>query len=154
MEGLGGYPSWRWIFILEGALTIVMAFAGYVLLPNYPSNTAWLSAEETAMAQWRLNREVDGESDEVKESVFVGLKQALLDPKVYVLVFIQTSAVVSMSFTYFFPSIVKTLGFPRVETLLLTAPPYFLAFIFSICNSWHSGRTGEHCFHIVTACIM
>tara|TARA_R110002003_G_scaffold1156_2_gene22505 strand:- start:8884 stop:9972 length:1089 start_codon:yes stop_codon:yes gene_type:complete len=82
MEGLGGYPSWRWIFIIEGALTIVLAFAGYVLLPNYPSNTSFLSAEETAMAQWRLERENDGVKDEVKESVFVGLKQALSDPKV------------------------------------------------------------------------
>jgi hypothetical protein len=59
-----------------------------------------------------------------------------------------------MSFTYFFPSIVNTLGFPRVETLLLTAPPYFLAFLFSLLNSWHSGRTGEHCFHIVAACVI
>ena len=68
--------------------------------------------------------------------------------------FIQTCAVISMSFTYFFPSIVQTLGFPRVETLLLTAPPYFLAFLFSVLNSWHSGRSGEHCFHIVTACVI
>jgi hypothetical protein len=34
------------------------------------------------MAQWRLNRENDGVADEVSESVFVGLKQALSDPKV------------------------------------------------------------------------
>jgi MFS family permease len=154
MEGLGGYPSWRWIFILEGALTVIMAFAGYALLPNYPANTSFLSAEETAMAQWRLDRENDGVADEVKESVFVGLKSALTDAKVYLLVFIQTCAVVSMSFTYFFPSIVKTLGFPRVETLLLTAPPYFLAFLFSILNSWHSGRSNERCFHIVGACVI
>lgn len=70
------------IFIIEGALTVVMAFAGYALLPNYPSNTSFLSAEETAMAQWRLDRENDGVADEVKESVFVGLKQAFSDPKV------------------------------------------------------------------------
>ncbi|KAF2128263.1 retrograde regulation protein 2 [Dothidotthia symphoricarpi CBS 119687] len=154
MEGLGGYESWRWIFILEGILTIVLAFLGYVLLPNYPSNTTWLSPEERALAQWRLNTEVDGENDEVNESVFVGLKQAFADRKVYLLIFIQTTATMSMSFTYFFPSIVKTLGFPRVETLLLTAPPYFLAFLFSIANSWHSGRTNERCFHIVIACVI
>lgn len=34
------------------------------------------------MAQWRLNRENDGVADEIKESVFVGLKQAFSDPKV------------------------------------------------------------------------
>jgi sugar phosphate permease len=154
MEGLGGYPSWRWIFIIEGAITIVIAVAGYALLPNYPSNTGFLSEEERALAQWRLSREVDGQKDEVQKSVFIGMKSAFADPKVYLLVLIQTAAVVGMSFTYFFPSIVKTLGFPRIETLLLTAPPYFLAFLFSVLNSWHSGRTGEHCFHIMTACVI
>lgn len=155
MDGLGGYPSWRWIFILEGALTIVIAFAGYVLLPNYPSNTMWLSEEERALAVWRLDREVDGQTDEVqKGTVLNGLKMAMVDPKVYLLVFVQTAAVVSMSFTYFFPSIVSTLGFPKVQTLLLTAPPYVMAFLFSILNSWHSGRSGEHCYHIVTACVI
>ncbi|KAK4945976.1 hypothetical protein LTR10_014778 [Elasticomyces elasticus] len=152
MDGLGGYPSWRWVFILEGALTIVVAVLGYFLLPNYPSNTPWLSEEERAMAQYRLSREADGEADEVTESVFVGLKQALCDPKVYLLIFIQSAAVVSMSFTYFFPSIVKTLGYGRVETLFMTAPPYFAAFLFSLANSWHSGKTNERCFHIVGAC--
>lgn len=59
-----------------------MAFGGYMLLPNYPSNTSFFSAEETAMAQWRLERENDGVADEVEESVFTGLKQAFSDPKV------------------------------------------------------------------------
>lgn len=51
------------------------------------------------MAQYRLARENDGDNDEVKESVFVGLKQAISDPKVWLLVLILTGAVVSMSFT-------------------------------------------------------
>lgn len=48
----------------------------------------------------------------------------------------------------FFPSIVQTLGYPRVQTLLLTSPPYFLACIFSLLNSWHSGKTLERSYHI------
>lgn len=150
---------------------MLVGIPGYFLLPNYPHNTAFLSEAESALAQYRLARENDGENDEVKESVFIGLKQAVADPKVWLLVLILTGAVVSMSFTCessplssckfawqaltriipdFFPSIVQTLGYPRVETLLLTAPPYFLACVFSITNSWHSGKTQERCFHIVT----
>ncbi|CAG9982302.1 unnamed protein product [Clonostachys byssicola] len=152
MDGLGGYAAWRWIFILEGALTVVIGIPAFFLLPNYPNNTRWLSAEESALAQYRLARDYEGEADEVEESVFVGFKQSISDPKSWILVLIQTGAVMSMSFTYFFPSIVQTLGFPRVETLLLTAPPYFLACVYSITNSWHSGKTNERCFHIVTGC--
>lgn len=50
--------------------------------------------------------------------------------------------------TYFFPSIVKTLGYNKVVTLLLTAPPYAFAFFGSLGNSIHAGKTNERAFHI------
>lgn len=80
-------------------MTVVIGFLGYVLLPNYPSNTPFLSEVESTLAQYRLSRENDSQEDEVTESVFVGLKQALSDPKTWLLVIIQTGAVLSMSFT-------------------------------------------------------
>ena len=80
-------------------MTIVTAFIGFLVLPNYPSNTPWLNENERALAQYRLSREADGETDDVNESVFVGLKQCIVDPKTWLLVLIQTAAVVSMSFT-------------------------------------------------------
>lgn len=154
MDGVGGYPSWRWLFIIEGAATIVCAFPAYWLLPNYPSTTTWLSPEERALAEYRLALEADGEEDTVKGSVFVGFKQALADPKVWLLVLIQSCATIGMSFTYFFPSIVATLGYPRIITLLLTAPPYFAAFLFSLANSYHSSISGERGWHIIGALLM
>lgn len=152
MDGVGGYRSWRWLFIIEGAATVVCALPAYFILPNYPSTTKWLSEEERALAIWRLASEADGEEDEVKDGVWNGFKQACADPKVWLLVVIQTGAVMGMSFTYFFPSIVATLGYPRVITLLLTAPPYFAAFLFSVANSWHSGKSLERGYHITIAC--
>lgn len=77
-----------------------------------------------------MSAEADGEEDTVKGSVVQGLKAACSDPKVWLLVIIQTGAVMGkhnirhlfrlltsegMSFTYFFPSIVATLGYPRGE---------------------------------------
>jgi hypothetical protein len=87
------------MFIVEGAITVVLGFFAYPLLPNYPGNTKWLNEAERALAQYRLSLEVDGDTDDVEESVFVGLKQAASDPKTWLLVLILTSAVVSMSFT-------------------------------------------------------
>lgn len=152
MDGVGGYRSWRWLFIIEGAATVVAAPAAYFILPNYPTTTKWLGEQERALAVWRLTLEADGEEDTVKGSVLNGLKAACTDMKVWLLVVIQTGAVMGMSFTYFFPSIVQTLGYPRVVTLLLTSPPYFAAFLFSLANSWHSGKTAERGWHVTTAC--
>jgi len=57
--------------------------------------------------------------------------------------------VASGSITNFFPTVVKTLGYGDVPTLLLTSPPYVLCFIVTCLNSWHADRTGERYFHIV-----
>lgn len=94
MDGVGGYPAWRWLFIIEGAATVVCAFPAFYLLPNYPATTSWLSEEERALAVYRLALEADGEEDQVQGSVFKGFKQCMIDPKVWLLVLIQSCATV------------------------------------------------------------
>jgi len=54
----------------------------------------------------------------------------------------------SASVTNFFPTVVETLNYGKIETLLLTAPPYCLAVITAFINAWHSDRTGERYFHV------
>lgn len=53
------------------------------------------------------------------------------------------------AFTNFFPTIVKTLGYDKTRTLLLSAPPYVFAAILGITNSWHSDKTRERWLHVV-----
>lgn len=50
------------------------------------------------------------------------------------------------------PEIVDTLGFSKVETYLVQAPPYAVAYLVTLGVSWSSGRMLEHCWHII-ACI-
>lgn len=57
--------------------------------------------------------------------------------------------VASGSVTNFFPSVVKTLGFSNIDSLLLTAPPYVVAVIAVWANAWHADRTGERYFHVI-----
>ncbi|EON62513.1 hypothetical protein W97_01736 [Coniosporium apollinis CBS 100218] len=149
LDGVKGMLAWRWLFIVEGTATILMAIAAMFILPNWPHNTSWLSAEEKEMARYRLAYETAGRADDEDDSPLEGLKQAVSDPKVWLLVLMQHALLVGMSYVYFFPSIVKTLGYGNIHTLLLTAPPYVFAFITAIIVSWHSGKTNERCYHIV-----
>ena len=50
--------------------------------------------------------------------------------------------------TNLFPTVVATLGYNDVDSLLLTVPPYVLAVITTFVNAWHADRTGERYFHI------
>lgn len=57
--------------------------------------------------------------------------------------------VASGSVTNFFPTVVSTLGYSSVISLLLTAPPYVLAVIVTYANALHADKTGERYLHIV-----
>lgn len=36
MRGVGGYEGWRWIFLLEGILSVVVGASCFFLLPDSP----------------------------------------------------------------------------------------------------------------------
>ena len=62
--------------------------------------------------------------------------------------FLLFGFVASGTVTNLFPTVVATLGYSDVDSLLLTVPPYILAVITSFCNARHADRTGERYFHI------
>lgn len=149
MEGVAGYESWRWLFILEGIATVVVGLAALFLFPDYPRTTRWLSEEEKLFAEWRMSNEVAGIVDDDSSGVIWGVKQSLKDPLTYMFTFMQMMLTTGQSFTYFLPSIIKQLGYDNTITLLLTAPPYFVAFCGSIAIAYSSAKRNERCLHII-----
>lgn len=150
MDGLHGLRAWRWLFIIEGSITIGVAFLSYFILPNFPRTTKWLTEEEVQLSTWRLSEDI-GEDDWVDrqhQSMLHGMKLAFTDAKTYVLMALLFSITISASVTNFFPSVVKTLGFSNINTLLLTAPPYILCWCCAMLNAWHADRTGERYLHV------
>lgn len=55
MDGARGLGAWQWLFIIEGAATVVVAFACYFVLPNFPRTTTWLTDEERTLAVWYVS---------------------------------------------------------------------------------------------------
>ncbi|OJJ63750.1 hypothetical protein ASPSYDRAFT_141445 [Aspergillus sydowii CBS 593.65] len=150
MDGKLGLSAWRWLFIIEGAVTIAIAVIAIFILPNFPRTTGWLSTEEKQLAAWRLEEDI-GEDDWVDsehQSLLHGAMLAFSDTKTWILMLLILCIVSSASVTNFFPTVVETLNYGNIETLLLTAPPYILAVITAFANAWHADRTGERYFHI------
>lgn len=148
LNGARGLESWRWIFIIEGSITCFIALCAIVILPDYPSNTRWLSPEERAVAEWRLISDA-GQIDEDDGNWRYGFKKAFTDWRLYVFALIFLCIQVASATSNFFPSVVETLGFGKVNTLLLTVPPYILALFVCIINNWSADRLRNSSFHIV-----
>lgn len=150
MDGIAGLRAWRWLFIIEGISTLLVAFACIFILPDMPKTTKWLTSEQRELAAWRLDEDI-GQSDwtgSKDQGFFHGLILAVKDVKVWILVILLTCMVVSSSVANFFPTVVQTLGYGRIESLLLTVPPYLLGIITCCLNAWHSDRTGEKYLHV------
>jgi MFS family permease len=54
MDGTGGLRGWRWLFLVEGAATIVWAICASFILLDFPANSKRLTERERAIAIARL----------------------------------------------------------------------------------------------------
>ena len=54
MDGVGGYEGWRWIFILEGLLTVVIAVVAFFTVYDFPETAKFLTEPERAWVVTRL----------------------------------------------------------------------------------------------------
>lgn len=60
LDDASGLPGWRWLFIINALMTLVVAGCGYFIVPDYPSSPSpfcgwYLSPSLIATAQLRLS---------------------------------------------------------------------------------------------------
>lgn len=136
MSGLAGYSGWRWIFIIEGVLTILFGVAAFFILPDSPSlSSKWLSAAEIRYLNFlydkhrrgTFNEEVnlEGESPRPKSSSWKTLLSVVTDWQIYLqsLIF-MSSSVPTYALKFTLPQIMVNMGFSSTNAQLLSAPPY------------------------------
>ena len=121
MEGKLGQAAWRWLFFVEGSLTVLVAILAIFVLPDFPETTkrGWLTEKEIRLAVQRMRED----SDEVKDysspegGHVAGFWAALRDPNMYILTAIMALQIIANSFNMYFPTLAKTLGYNRTITL-------------------------------------
>ncbi|KAG2369173.1 major facilitator superfamily domain-containing protein [Suillus spraguei] len=152
MRGVLGQASWRWLFYIEGSMTIIVAICAMFILPNFPHNTRWLTPEERSLAISRLADDGYGRMDGPgKQTTIGGLRNALSDWKVWWITVALMINHVAMSYGMYLPTIVATLGHGMTMTLLLTTPPSLLAMICAFAFSRYSDKTEKRYIFILAS---
>ncbi|KAF9937008.1 hypothetical protein BGZ67_001730 [Mortierella alpina] len=108
LQGAGGLRAWQWIFLLEGLFTVACCIIVYLVLPDFPETSTFLSPSEKDLNIKRLKYDA-GPATSTAFS-WPQFWAAFKDWKVYMIMFISflhsaTFAAIGL----FAPSI--TLGF-------------------------------------------
>lgn len=131
MDGVGGTRGWRWIFILEGLLTVVISASAYYFIANYPGTAKFLSDDERAA----INARLKANSDATRNELFTwgNVKKAVDDPKVWLYgLGFHTMSLPLYTLSLFLPTIIKELGYTAAQAQLLTVPPYAVATVLTV----------------------
>ncbi|KAG1823660.1 major facilitator superfamily domain-containing protein [Suillus subaureus] len=157
MEGFLGYAAWRWLFFVEGYLTVFVGICGMFILPDFPSSPArWLTSAELSLARKRMEEDLRGYGPAEPNSSggFSDLLSIITDWSAWLIATASACCCASLSFNQFFPTLVATMGYSPTISLLLCAPPCFVSIITAIIVARHSDATRERFGHMVFALLM
>ncbi|CEJ59053.1 Putative Vitamin H transporter [Penicillium brasilianum] len=144
LEGVHGIRGWRWLFIIEGVMTISVAMISMFILPDFPTTTRRLSDSERQIAVARLAAQnVTSVTEDTEQlSHLSACKVACQDYRTWAFIIGYMVIVGSSTLTYFYPTLVKGLfGNASTEQInLLTVPIYAAAFVATGVTSYYSDK--------------
>ncbi|ETN44778.1 uncharacterized protein HMPREF1541_09653 [Cyphellophora europaea CBS 101466] len=150
MDNIGGVRGWKWLFIIEGLGTVVVGVIAYFLLPDYPTNTKWLSADERRLATTRLAiREDLDDKMPFKKAVSLSIR----DPKMWLFMLSLNTILAAGTVSYFFPTLMGALGYSGRMVQFMTVPIYTVTLVFNLAMGFSADFTGKKAYHVVGCCV-
>lgn len=140
---LPGIAGWRWIFIMQGVLTCVVALVGFVTIVDFPEHASrpwlglnFLSKQESDFVVARIEKD---RKDAIAEPFRLGAYlRGALDLKVWAFAAIfGLTTTITYAIAFFLPIILKDgMGFSTGQAQCLVAPPYVAAAIVMYAMAW------------------
>lgn len=136
MDGVGGYSGWRWIFIIEGLLTIAVAlsFKFLGILVDWPETAAFLTSSERELLIQRLKDDI-GQDTQLNTLNRRSLKRILSDWKIYIGIFMYMGVVnTGYATSFFIPTIIQEMGYTAISSQVRSIPIFCVAAV-TVCSS-------------------
>ncbi|KAJ5579945.1 Major facilitator superfamily domain general substrate transporter [Penicillium hispanicum] len=147
LDGNLGWRAWRWLFLIEGCITIFAGLCCTFGLPSFPHqynekrSTSWLTADELEYASLRV-KYANGPLASTYTFRWSDVIAAAKDKKTYfmMMLFWWGGSVPTYSLSYTLPTMVANLGYTAVKAQALTTPPYIFATCVCVAVGYISDR--------------
>ncbi|KAI4804974.1 MFS general substrate transporter [Aureobasidium sp. EXF-8845] len=124
----GPLSTWKYIFLIYGAVTMFAGILVFFALPNDPGHAWFFTKEEKNFARMRVSENRAATRD--KRWKFSQIREALADPKYWcVAVFVIAQSITNAGITNFNPLIIAGYGFSKSKTTLMATPQAAVAFV-------------------------
>lgn len=132
--------AWRWIFIIEGAVTAFLGIVASQLIADWPEQNRWLKAEEKELLRRRMVADV-GDLCRMDTLNKFALTRVVRDYKIWLTAFTYMGvSVAGLSGTFFLPTILLEFGWKAQEAQVRTIPVYVFAAGMMLLTAWASDR--------------
>lgn len=152
MGDRNGLEAWRWLFIIEFLITIVVGGVCLCLLPHRPETAWFLNEEEKETMRLKKIRDAAIRGQEKFEKKWI--KIAITDPFVWLLgISFFTSSVAINGFGVFLPTIIQGMGYASLRVNYMTIPVYVLGAISLVTQVCLSDKYRKRGFFIMGCCV-
>ncbi|KAL8838056.1 MAG: hypothetical protein Q9170_002292 [Blastenia crenularia] len=171
MAGVGGYNGWRWMFIIEGLGTVILAVIAKFVIPDWPETAKFLTPKERALAVRRIHEDMaeaamDDFDTKSRRRIFLDWKiwtgcvscfNSLPFASYLSLTQRYTSAIIYLgcanngySGAFFTPTILKQLGWTSIKAQVYSIPVYAVAAVVAVATAFLS----DWCRHRYAFCMI
>ncbi|KAI1375621.1 retrograde regulation protein 2 [Hypoxylon crocopeplum] len=150
LEGVNGRRGWRWLFLIEGIVTIAVAICAAFVLPDYPHTPSKrFSEEERRLAIARMLHDRAETANKKKLTPIESVKAALVDLRLYLYVAVFILQNGSTTVSYFIPTVLASMGYHGTAQQWMTVPVWATGVVFLLVFPYVSDRVGNRHWFVV-----
>ncbi|KAI8137901.1 major facilitator superfamily domain-containing protein [Fennellomyces sp. T-0311] len=146
LDGAHGMRGWKWLFIIEGLIGVVIGVAGFFLIPDYPHNTRFILNEQRTIAVKRL--EMQGKKVIATGLNMTTLRNVATTPYIYLFILIFTCMQLGMGILQQFAIILRESGYDASFANYMTVPVWCLAAVVIVTQGYLSDKYSKRHWHI------
>ncbi|KAG9201226.1 hypothetical protein G6514_005955 [Epicoccum nigrum] len=158
LSGRNGWLGWRWIFIINGAMTMFLAVLGRILIVDFPDKVSksrfpFLKPAEVQAILTKLERDRrDAEYDELTMAKFLSACKRW-ELWAYAMKFFAVTTIV-YALAFFIPIILQGMGYSIGMVFLLSAPPAVAAVPWIMLCSWAADKYRLRAPFVILQCLL